>query len=314
LALLAVLLVGISYFFLDDQYQTSFAGFGALIAIPGALGGLLAYAIGINARTGAMGCFVWPTVALLALCGVAAIFLGEGAICIAMVLPIWMPAAVVGYAVSVWNMRRVDAANGEDASRLQSVGWLLLPLLAVTLDNTHPPEWESRAVTREVIIEATPEKVWPLLVTIPDIAPSEGAWNITQNLLGVPRPTGAALVGEAGQMIRKAEWSGGIRFDERIDHIEPLRAIHWTFAFPNDSIQRHVDRHVSPSGAILKIQTGRYELEPLSPTQTRVRLTTRYAMRTRLDAYLAWWGEQLLGDVQANVLAIVKQRVGGGAR
>ena len=33
-----------------------------------------------------------------------------------------------------------------------------------------------------------------------------------------------------------------------------------------------------------------------------------YSVRTSFPAYLAGWGELLLGDVQSNVLAIVEQR------
>jgi hypothetical protein len=310
LFLLALLLAGISFFFLDDYFQPSFAGLGALIVIPAALGGLLAYIVDVNSRTGMMGCFVWPTLALLALCGVAALFLREGAICIAMVLPIWIPAAITGFAVSLWNSKH-KAKNGNDGNQLNSFGWLLLPMLAVTLDQTHPPEWQNRIVSREILVNASPEQIWPLLVNIPDIAPSEGTWNVTQNLLGVPRPFDAKQVQQDGQVVRKARWGGGIRFDERIEQIVPGRLIQWRFAFPDDSIQRHVDRHVSPDGAILKIRTGRYDVIPVSPTQTRIRLTTEYSMRTRLTIYLQWWGERLLGDVEANVLAIVKDRAEG---
>jgi hypothetical protein len=46
----------------------------------------------------------------------------------------------------------------------------------------------------------------------------------------------------------------------------------------------------------------------LGPDKTLVRLTTRYRMRTSFPAYLSWWGERLLGDIQSNVLAIVMQR------
>jgi hypothetical protein len=39
-----------------------------------------------------------------------------------------------------------------------------------------------------------------------------------------------------------------------------------------------------------------------------VSLATTYRMRSRLGWYAALWGERMLGDVEANVLAIIKQR------
>ena len=59
---------------------------------------------------------------------------------------------------------------------------------------------------------------------------------------------------------------------------------------------------------MLKILTGSYRLQPLADGRTRLTLTTTYAMRSRLDWYFGWWGERMLGDVQDNVLAIVRQR------
>jgi hypothetical protein len=59
---------------------------------------------------------------------------------------------------------------------------------------------------------------------------------------------------------------------------------------------------------MLKIAHGGYTLEPLGEGRVRVTLSTTYRMRSRLDWYLALWGERMLGDVEANVLAIIKAR------
>lgn len=90
--------------------------------------------------------------------------------------------------------------------------------------------------------------------------------------------------------------------------IEPNRSIEWDFAFPDPSLQNRVDRHISPSGDMLYVQSGAYRLQALSDGRTLVTLETTYAMRTRLGWYFGWWGERMLGDVQDNVLAIVKDR------
>jgi hypothetical protein len=45
-----------------------------------------------------------------------------------------------------------------------------------------------------------------------------------------------------------------------------------------------------------------------------VRLTTQYRMRSHLAPYLGLWGERMLGDVEANVLAIIQQRAEAAER
>ena len=88
--------------------------------------------------------------------------------------------------------------------------------------------------------------------------------------------------------------------------------LEWSFSFPDDSVRRQTDRHISPDGAHLHIAFGAYRLSPLLGGRTRVELQTRYALRTPVNGYSAWWGDLLLGGIQENVLAIVQQRAEAG--
>jgi len=109
-------------------------------------------------------------------------------------------------------------------------------------------------------------------------------------------------------LVRLARWGADAGFEEIVTRVEPGRMIAWKFAFPDPSLQNRVDRHVSPDGETLKIRSGSYRLDPLPGGGTRVTLTTSYAMRSRMGWYFGWWGEKMLGDVEDNVLAIVRAR------
>lgn len=159
-----------------------------------------------------------------------------------------------------------------------------------------------------MVVDAPPEKIWPLLVAIPGIGHDEGIRTVTHDWLDVPRPSDARLFRGDGELVRVARWGDDIRFEEQITEFVPDRAIGWRFAFPDNSVQRYTDRHISPDGPMLRIETGRYDLAELPDGRTRLILTTSYSMRTRLGWYLGWWGERLLGDVSENVLAIVAAR------
>lgn len=227
------------------------------------------------------------------------IFLGEGIICILMMAPLWVVGGVAGSLLMYALKKRL-----RERGRLFASSALLVPLLAAQVEASLPvPEsWET--VSREMVIDAPPETVWPLLVSIPEIRPGEGEWNVTQDLLGVARPREARLEGG----VRRARWGEDIRFEERIVAAVPGRALSWTFAFPDQSVRLHTDRHIAPDGEHLQIARGSYTLTAAPGGRTRVRLDTSYRLRTPLNFYAAWWGERLLGDIQSNVLAIVKQR------
>ena len=78
--------------------------------------------------------------------------------------------------------------------------------------------------------------------------------------------------------------------------------------FPDDSVQAHTDKHIDPDGPVLKIARGGYTLNETENSTVTVELSTTYRMRTRLGLYFGYWGELMLGDVQSNVLEIIKQR------
>lgn len=306
LALLAFAIATAAFLFYGPSTDSP-ATLAAWIALPLTLGALLSNLLDPDGSLPPMGCFVFPTLALFALVGLTWLVAREGAVCIVMLLPIWLPVALAGWLMQRINIR-LRRKRGSDQSQTNAVGWALLPLLILTIEGRNLPQWQTRSITREVRIEAAPDQVWPLLLSVPDIAPNEGRWNLTQNVLGIPRPRDAQLKKEKSVLVRKAQWGSGIRFDERIHSIKTGRTIAWDFEFIDDSVTRNTDRHISPDGPFLKIAQGQYDLVANNDGSSTLRQTTTYRMRTRLPGYFAWWGERLLGDIQSNVLVIIKNR------
>lgn len=280
----------------------------ALFLIPAAIGATFTRLVDPHGIESPMGCFLWPTIGLIALSLVAWFAIGEGAICIAMILPLWIPAAIAGAMVQHISRRRHQGTSDRSTTVL-ALGWVALPLAAIPFEQQFPQQWEDQSVTREITANVPTDKVWPLLISIPKIGADEGKWNVTQSLFGVPRPQDASLVKRGEDLVRLARWDRNITFEERITHFEPGRRICWDFEFPNDSVQRETDRHISPDGPFLKIKSGCYTLAQIGPGRTRIRLETTYTMRVRLGRYFIGWGELLLGDVQSNILQIVSDRL-----
>lgn len=306
---LLCLLIGSALFlFYGPRLGSSLAGIAALLAIPAAIGGLITFAADPYARWPLLGCFVWPTLAIAGLVFAVWLVAGEGVVCIVMILPLWIPAAIGGALVERLIQRHQRKIRGQDHIRFQAAVWLVLPLTVVLAEASNPPEWREVRVERSITMAASADRIWPLLVRIPAISRGEGSANFTQDVLGIARPRDARITLRGNRLVRQAQWDKGISFEEQIDRFEPGRAIDWRFAFPNDSLQRFTDRHVSPDGVILQVARGGYLLTDLGHGRTRVTLETRYRMRSRLSGYLEWWGERVLGDIQNNVLTIIQQR------
>jgi hypothetical protein len=241
---------------------------------------------------------VW-VVTILMLC--SAIFLREGIICLAMAAPIFYPLGIIGALLATF-LRSVFG------KRTPPTMVVLLPLLLMPFERPDVYPTMHPSVVTQIEIEAPIETVWREAVEIRDIAESEQSWTVTQDLLRVPRPVDAQLVRRNGQLVRAAAWRGGIRFYEIVTEWRLHRSIAWTFDIPASAADRLLDHHLRLDEDYLRLQGGRYDFEALSPTRTRLTLTTHYMARTPFNAYARTWGELLLGDIHRNVLQVVRQR------
>lgn len=232
----------------------------------------------------------------------SAFFLHEGVICLIMLAPIWLAAGWTGAFVSRARRKRAVDPNVFRSSLL------LLPLMTGLLESQLPFTHDHVTLARQVVVAATPDEIWPFAVSNAHIGDAEGRWTFSQNVVGLPRPRATVLRGHGVGAVRTAFWSGHISFDEIVTQWRPGRRLGWKFSFTNSSLQNYTDKHIAPDGEFLKVDTGDYVLKPLTPDRTLLTLETNYIAKTHVNPYAELWGELLLGDVQNNVLAVIKHR------
>jgi hypothetical protein len=220
-----------------------------------------------------------------------------------MLSPLWWLAGMAG-AMTTYLLRQRIRERG----RLFCSSLFVLPFALSSAEARIAQPVTSYEVYRSIDINAPIKAVWPHLLNIPEVRPDEGEWNVAQDVLQVPRPLGATINSSNGQLIRKAQWQRGVQFEERLSAIRFGKLLSWTFRFPDSSLQRAADRHISPDGPHLKVVAGEYQLKELPGGRTEVTLGTSYVLRSPLNTYASWWGNWLIGDIETNVLAVVKER------
>ncbi len=282
--------------------NTSIASLWFLAVLPAFLCALICYLGDPDLDRGTNFYWTVPIVLVFAVDVGSPIILHEGAVCLIMLSPIWVVAGWAGAFLSRSRRRRRVDPNVFRSSLL------LLPLMAGLLEGQISFPEDHVTLTRRIVVHATPEEVWPHAVANADIRDAEGEWTLSQNIVGFPRPRAAVLRGEGVGAIRTAYWAHQISFDEVVTEWRPGRRLGWKFAFGNDSLRNYTDKHISPDGQYLKIDTGGYTLQKLPSGDTELSLETNYIAKTHVNIYAELWGELFLGDVQNNVLAIVKQR------
>lgn len=276
--------------------------FSFLLLLPAAVSAFVAYVADPWSERSYKSYLMVPVWLLVAAIAASVVVLREGTICIVMLSPLWLASGAAG-ATATYRIRR-RLTDG----RAYCATLLALPLIAMQVEPLVPLPTETRTVSRSVVVSAAPGRIWPFLRGIPDVHPDEGRWNLSQDLVGLPRPRGARLVGDSLGAERLARWERGIGFRERITEWAVDRRIGWRFEFGDTDGWAFTDRHLTPDSAYFRVVSGGYRLEPLGPRRTRVTLHTAYWMQTPVNAYSALWGELFLGDIENNLLAVVKRR------
>lgn len=247
-----------------------------------------------------------PVVCLVGMVLIGAILLQEGVVCILMLAVPWLISGEVG-ALLTYRLRRRDP-EADPASTFLSPGLLALPLIMMPIESMIEPPARHYSVTREMAIDAPAQAIWPLMQGIPDVGSDEGRWNLSQDLIGIPRPRGAWLEGRGVGAIRHARWDHGIAFREIVTDWQVDSRIGWKFDFAGSEGWEFTDRHLRPDSAYMQIDSGGYALIPQADGRHLLQLTTRYTARTHFNAYAALWGEFFLGDMEANILATIRDR------
>lgn len=293
------------YVLLSSVYPGSGMLLYSVLLIPPAACALAVLVAGFrrDTRESAVGISSWVVTALLV--GSAIVF-REGAICLAMAATIFYPLGMLG---GVLAKHARSPAN----TRLSVAALVLAPLLLAPLERPDAyPTFDAEVVT-QIEIDAPLETVWREAVEIRAIRADEQIWTLTQDVLQVPKPVDARLTTRGGEQVREATWAGGIHFTEILTDRVEHESLAWRFEIPEAAADQLLDEHLRLDEDYLRLHGGRYALEALSPTRTRLTLSTRYSARTPLNAYARAWGQVLLNDIHHNVLHIVRARAEASA-
>lgn len=297
------LVIALSAFLLFSASRSGsvwFASLWFLALLPALLCALICY-IGDPDQTRSSRFYWLVPLALCAIVCLASIFvLHEGVICLVMLSPVWLVSGWAG----AFAMR---SQRGRRGRALES-SFLIIPLVAAMVEAQIPVPYETVTLTRSVLVKAAPDEIWPYAVSSRNIGAHEGRWTITHNIIGMPRPRESVVAGTGVGAVRTAYWGDHVNFQERIVAWEPGRKLGWAFNFTNSTVQDYTDKHISPDGEFLKIDSGDYRLHRVSADTTELTLTTRYIAKTHANPYAKLWGELMMGDVEENVLAIIKDR------
>jgi len=237
-----------------------------------------------------------PTAAMLAFCWVVG---WEGAICIAMALPILLVMSTLGGILGGWSLLR-----GKNVT----IATALLPLVIAPLEQGIPALDQVHRLETTISVHASPAAVWAQVVEVPTIRAEETRPALFTRL-GIPRPLNATLDHHGVGGRRYARFERGVLFIETITHWDVERRLRFTIAAQTDSIPpATLDRHVTIGGPYFDVLTGEYTLEPRPDGTVLLHLASELRISTRFNLYAQPWVDAIMRSIQVNILEVVRAR------
>jgi len=230
---------------------------------------------------------------LLLFAGLLLVLAFEGAVCIAMALPLACLLAIPGALVG-WTIAQRTSVPASHA------GYALLALPALAgIEGTQDQSFGGEVVTT-VEIDAPADVVWEHVVSFSELpAPNRLVFE-----LGIAYPVRAVIDGVGVGAVRRCEFSTGA-FVEPITHWEPGRRLAFDVAEqppPMEEWSFYAEIDAPHLDGYLRCLRGEFRLVPLGDGRTRLEGSTWYELDMQPGPYWKLWTDALLHSIHERVL------------
>jgi hypothetical protein len=303
LALIIAVLVCLGAVLFSTSLLKSY-GIGLFLALPFCLG-LLSVTIFNAAGDKTFRACMSIAVLSVALPGVAMLFFRiEGAICLAMAMPLALLLACWGGAVA-W---RIQHRRRRDTTALLVLAILFPPAVSST-EYAVAPEPPLFAVSTAIDIDAPPEKVWRHVVSLSELPPPT-EWIFRA---GIAYPVQVSVAGSGPGALRRCEFSTG-------PFIEPIRI--WDeprllqFAVtenpaPMEEWTPYGKIHPAHLDNFLVSRKGQFLLTRLAGGRTHLEGTTWYVHNLWPAGYWRLWSDFIIHRIHQRVLIHIRSLAEG---
>jgi hypothetical protein len=228
----------------------------------------------------------------------------EGALCLVILLAPFLALALVGSLIG-WLIAAL-VVRSRKKRRAAGIVSVLLPFAFLPVDHLLQEE-EVVQVRTTTTIHASAEDVWSRLANF-DTITSEELPSSTFDLLDVPRPIRARAEHDGVGARRVGEFEHDLAFDEVIIETDAPHALAFSVDVdPTDLRPGSAERHAF-EGGYFRFVDARYLITEQPDGTLEVSLTSRYHLRTSINAYGKLWANALISDFQSRVLHVLRKR------
>ncbi len=241
---------------------------------------------------------LWLLVALVLM--VATAF--EGLICMIMMLPLSLPIVMLGSMVG-YLIVELGPQKPPDLGKVTLVLFALLPTM-VGAEHLTTPEPLLFTCETSVVVDASPEKVWPNVVSFSELDPPTD-WLFRA---GLAYPIRARIEGTGVGAVRHCEFSTGA-FVEPIEVWDEPRLLRFavtTNPAPMREWNPLFEIHPPHLDGFLVSKRGQFLLTPLPGGKTLLRGSTLYQHGLWPASYWRLWSDPIIHRIHDRVLTHIK--------
>ena len=216
----------------------------------------------------------------------AALFLGEGYICLLIVSPIVFACLFIGTLLG-----RVMNNRNKSKLRLSVFGTLLL-IYVLDILTVHVISYE---VSDTLIVNAPPSKVWPNVVAFNEVEDPSEFWLFD---IGLPKVVAATVTERKVGGDRKCVFENGIAFDEKIVVYEPEKDL--TFDIVKMPEDPEIIGHIN-------LKRGQFKLTDNGNGTTTLEGISWYDLKVFPAWYYNIWAESITRNVHLRAMKHIKK-------
>lgn len=184
---------------------------------------------------------------------------------------------------------------------------VFLPFLFAPIEAYIKSPSEIYYVKSEVIIDATPKKIWSNIVEVQTIGLKEYNSGFF-NSIGIPRPVSATVDKKELGGQRIGNFEGGLRFIETITTYHENQLVSFDIKIDPETVRQKVfDQHVL-NGKYFNFVNAKYELTDLKNGKVKLTLSSSYQLTSTINFYGKFWGDIILTDFQNRLLNVIENR------
>lgn len=220
----------------------------------------------------------------------------DGLVCVALMIPVALPACWIGGALALVGLERMPSIGGARASVL-----VLAPLtVAAILEPIALSDPALRRVVTRVEIEADASAVWEAVVAFPPIEDEPGfPFNV-----GIAYPVAATIEGRGVGAVRRCTFSTG-SFVEPVTVWEPGRLLEFDVSSNPASLEElsfRELRELPHLSGVFEAERGRFFIEPREGGGVTLEGTTWYQQRLWPQLYWNRVADWMIGRIHRRVL------------